>query len=923
MQPSSSQKKNNSQASGVLPKPPFNESDIENTTPMMAQFMETKLNYQDCLLFYRMGDFYELFFNDAVIASRELDITLTKRGTHNDEPIAMCGVPFHAYENYLNRLINKGYKVAICEQVETPDEAKARAKKEGGKALVKRDVVRIVTQGTLTEDSQLDTKANNFLMCLNKIGLNCAGAIVDISTGLFIVESCFEKELPTLIERYRPSEILISSKLEDSNYLQHIFIEKRKDLTIWSDSRFDVDNGNNRLCRYYDVKGLDAFGEFSDAMIAVSGALLDYIELTQKGKIPYLQAPSVTSNASILHIDASTRKNLELNRTLSGERKGSLLHTIDETVTAAGGRLIAHWLNNPLYNLNEINNRFDCIDFFKNNDTKTNAVREVLKTAPDLERSLSRLNLDRGGPRDLHAILKSIQTTLETKDLIESSSDAQMIDPSIPSRLQSILSHIIVNESLDKFITKLNTGLKGDLPLLSRDGGFVKAGYDPKLDELLKLKNDSRQIMLDLETKYLELAGVTSLKIKHNNVIGYYIEVPSAQGQKLFDDETKTFIHRQTMANAVRFTTVELTELEQKISSASDKILGLELQIYSKWVDLVKELTPTLSEFAKAMAHFDVFSSIALLSQNRNYIRPILTDDKKFDIVAGRHPVVENFIEGDKDFIPNNCSFDENTDRIWLLTGPNMAGKSTFLRQNALLVIMAQAGFFIPAEHAEIGLVDKIFSRVGAADDLARGHSTFMVEMVETATILNQATDKSLVILDEIGRGTSTFDGLSIAWACLEYLHNTNQCRSLFATHYHELTALKESLNALSCHTIKIKEWHGDVIFMHEVIDGEANRSYGIHVAKLAGLPKAVINRSKTILKNLENQESLTNKKAINTNALPLFDQAKDQDDKDDSLIDDDHSELLTAIDDLSPDQLTPREALQILYDLKDLKGKS
>ena len=917
-----SKKKTNSDTEqGILPKPPFDESDIENTTPMMAQFMGTKLQYQDCLLFYRMGDFYELFFDDAVIAAKELDITLTKRGTHRDEPIAMCGVPFHAYENYLNRLINKGYRVAICEQVETPDEAKERAKKEGGKAIVKRDVVRIVTQGTLTEDSQLDTRTNNYLMCLTKHGLNCAAGIIDISTGLFIVESCFEKEIPTLVERYSPSEILLSEKLEQSEYLSAIITERKRDLSVWADSRFDVDNGSKRLCDYYDVKSLDAFGEFNDAMIAACGALLDYIELTQKGKIPYIQSPSITSNQGILHIDASTRRNLEINRTLNGERKGSLLHTVDKSVTAAGARLLSNWLTSPLYNITQINDRYDCIDFFKNNIEKLENVRETLNSCPDLERSLSRINLDRGGPRDLQAILNAILVATHVKDLVNSSGNNQMIDKNLPEPLSQILNLIHIDEPLKKLIETLQNGLKEELPLLSRDGGFVAKNYDPALDELFKLKNDSRQIMLELEAKYLKLAGVTSLKIKHNNVIGYYIEVPSAQGQKLFDDEGKTFIHRQTMANAVRFTTVELTELEQKLSSASDKILGLELQIYANWVALVKSLTPMLSEFAKSMAHLDVFTTIALISNERSYVRPILSEDKAFEITSGRHPVVEQFISSDQDFIPNNCKFDEEKDRIWLLTGPNMAGKSTFLRQNALLVIMAQAGFFIPAVSAHIGLVDKIFSRVGAADDLAKGHSTFMVEMVETATILNQATDKSLVILDEIGRGTSTFDGLSIAWACLEYLHNTNQCRSLFATHYHELTSLKESLNALSCHTIKIKEWQGDVIFMHEVIDGEANRSYGIHVAKLAGLPNSVIKRSKSLLDLLEKQESFNNKKSIQTNSLPLFDQAQHQDTIE--VEENSYEELIEAIENIDPDKLTPREAMQILYDLKELKEKS
>lgn len=892
----------------ALPKPSFTEHDIPSMTPMMAQFMETKLAHPDCLLFYRMGDFYELFFDDAVVASKALDIALTKRGSFKDEPIPMCGVPHHSHESYLSKLIRHGFKVAICEQVESPEEAKTRAKKEGGKALVKRDVIRIVTQGTLTEDNQLDQRSNNYLMTVAQSSVNTGIAVIDISTGDFYIENTRLEDIPHIVERYAPKEILLSESLHSEKRLNDFWHCNRHLLTIWVDSRFNVNNSERQLKNYYSLDNLSSLGDLTTASISAAGALLDYIELTQKGKIPHIEKPHLIDHDSVLQIDAATRRNLEINRTMSGEKKGSLLSTLDQTVTSSGARLMAYWLNNPLTHKGEIEARQDCVSYFLNDDNKRDNLRDLLKSCPDIERALSRLSVDRGGPRDLEAILMSLMSSLRIKDMINED-DGHVNDLNRPALLKDYLDAMLFDSEIHELIDHLDRGLKDDLPLLSRDGGFIAKGYAPELDSLRALRDNNRQIILDLETEYLKRSGVNKLKIKHNNVIGYYIEVPSAQAQSLFDDEEKFFIHRQTMANAVRFTTVALSDLESKITSASEKALALELQIYQELVLKVRRLATKLSNIAQGLAFLDVISAIAFLSETNNYTRPILFNDTRFVIEGGRHTVVEAHLKTDQTFIPNDCVLNEQ-DRLWLLTGPNMAGKSTFLRQNALLVIMAQAGFLIPAEKAEIGIVDKVFSRVGAADDLARGLSTFMVEMVETAAILNQASERSLVILDEIGRGTSTFDGLSIAWGCVEHLHEINKCRTLFATHYHELTQLDKSLNALTCHSMDIKEWEGEIIFLHKVINGAANRSYGIHVAKIAGLPKAVIARAKDILHHLENKEK-TNKKDTIQSELPLFSQARNEEKPT-------PSEIEAELEKINPDSLSPREALDLIYSLKE-----
>lgn len=881
---------------------------------MMEQYWNLKEQYTDCLLFYRMGDFYELFSDDAVIAADVLDITLTARGAKKGEGIPMCGVPFHSYEGYLAKLIKAGYKVAICEQTETPEEAKARG---GYKALVNRDVVRVVTQGTLTEDNLLEKNSNNYLACLARVADGLGLAWVDMSTGEFWLQPLSPTQVLTALDRIQPKELLISEKLQQDRLLFESFAAYKECLTIQPHARFDVTNAQKRLEDLFGVKTLESFGGFHRAEIAAAGTLVDYLELTQKGKMPHLSTPRQLSSGAVMEIDSATRRNLELAMTMQGERKGSLLGTIDHTVTGAGSRLLAKRLNAPLTDIETINNRYDFIDFFNAYDQERSKTRDFLKQCPDMERAIARLSVGRGGPRDLSAIRDTLLKTTELFLLLHNKNDA-LSEP--PQDLSRALQALHVWGKQHPLIDRLARALKDDLPTLARDGGFIAYGYSPQLDELMSLRDDSRRTIAALQKKYADLTDINSLKIKHNNVLGYFVEVTSQHGDKLMTADGKPkddniFIHRQTLANCVRFTTVELTELENQITGAADKALALEQELFHDLVNTVLGHAEQICRSAEALAAIDVASALSVLAQRNHFCRPVLTNDLTFDIKGGRHPVVEASLksqDGQK-FMANDCDLSDKH-RLWLLTGPNMAGKSTFLRQNALIALLAQTGSFVPADAARIGVVDRLFSRVGASDDLARGQSTFMVEMVETATILNQATEKSLVILDEIGRGTATFDGLSIAWACVEQLHEGNKCRTLFATHYHELTGLEVKLERLSCHTMRVREWEDEIIFLHEVINGSADRSYGIHVGKLAGLPPQVINRAEEILHILE-----TGKKSESllelSNELPLFQAAPPAPKKQEP------SKLEQALTDIHPDEMTPKQALDALYQLKSYTG--
>jgi len=875
---------------------------------MMAQYHVIKAAHPDCLLFYRMGDFYELFFDDAVLASQILDITLTKRGKTDGTNIPMCGVPFHSYEGYLAKLIGAGHKVAISEQTETPDQAKARAKREGrptSKILVNREVVRIVTQGTLTEDHLLEARENNYITALSAIAGQYGLAWVEMSTGAFTVQTLQENNLPAALERIDAREILIPENLVQAENLFTVFAPYQTRITPLSNSLFDSQNSQKRLMSIFDVGTLDAFGDFSRAEISAAGTLIDYIERTQKGKLPHLMRPTQLGQNTTMEIDAATRRNLELARTLQGERKGSLLATIDRTVTGAGARLLHARLSAPLTDIDAITARQNEVQCLMDESTLRDSITEKLKSIPDMERALARLSVDRGGPRDLGAL----------KDGLFAAENIHVILGALKSdALKSITDNLQQSSALQSLADTLRKALKTDLPFLDRDGGFIAEGYNAKLDELRGLKENSKRHIAGLQAQYRTMTGIETLKVSYNNVLGYFIDVTARHADKLMVNKEENqnlagndnpFIHRQTLANNVRFTTPDLSELERDLSAAGDKALALEQEIFSGFVQDVNAQATEIGLIAQAIAALDVATSLSNLAIDNHYTRPVIDNSLTFNIEGGRHPVVEAALQKQsQDFVPNNSNLNEDQ-RLWLLTGPNMAGKSTFLRQNALITILAQIGSFVPATAAHIGVVDKLFSRVGAADDLARGQSTFMVEMVETAMILNQATERSLVILDEIGRGTATFDGLSIAWACVEQLHEVNKSRALFATHYHELTTLQEKLKSLRCYSLQVKEWEGDIIFTHHVAEGSADKSYGIHVAKLAGLPPSVIDRAKTVLETLTSDAPATKI----SNDLPLF-TAQPASTPQKSVVEE-------QLNDIDPDSLSPREALETLYSLK------
>jgi DNA mismatch repair protein MutS len=870
----------------------------EDASPMMVQYLAIKRSHPDSLLFYRMGDFYEMFFEDAVAAAQALDITLTKRGRHAGQDIPMCGVPVHSHEGYLSRLIRKGFKVAVCEQMEDP----AEARKRGSKSVVERQVIRLVTPGTLTEDALLDARSHNYLAALAEAQGSLGLAWLDMSTGDFQIQPVGLRTAAAAVARLAPGELLVPERLMAMPELADLFRDCMDILSPLPSVRFDSVNARKRLETLYGVRALDGFGAFGRAELAAGGALIDYVELTQKGRLPRLGVPKRLAEGAVMEIDMATRRNLELSETLTGERRGSLLSVIDRTVTGAGARLLAQHLAAPLTDPAAIGERLDMVQFFVDHHSLRDGLQNTLKACPDIERALSRLTLGRGGPRDLAAIRDALAAIPAVRGAFARTD----FDP-LPAGLTEALAGLGEHGAL---AGQLAAALAEELPVLTRDGGFIRAGYHADLDQLKQLRDDSRRLIAALQGRYAEASGVAALKIKHNNVLGYYIEVPPKQAERMGDP----FIHRQTIASGVRFTTVELGELEDKIRSAADKALALELELFAALVADVVATADPLADAARALARLDVAAGLAALAADRRYARPVVEEGFAFEITAGRHPVVEAGLEGT--FIANHCDL-APTQRLWLITGPNMAGKSTFLRQNALIAILAQMGSFVPAEAARIGIVDRLFSRVGAADDLARGRSTFMVEMVETAAILNQAGPRALVILDEIGRGTATFDGLSIAWAVVEHLHEVNHCRALFATHYHELTALAAKLSSLACHCMRVKEWKGEVVFLHEVGAGTADRSYGIHVARLAGLPAAVIDRAEAVLHTLEKGEQ-SSAVAKLADDLPLFAAAARHAVSTPSLPAG-PTPMEQALAEADPDALTPRQALDLVYRLKGM----
>jgi len=865
------------------------------TTPMMEQYLTIKNKHKDALLFYRMGDFYELFFEDAIAASKALDITLTKRGKTNGMDIPMCGVPFHSADNYLPKLIKKGFNVAVCEQTETIEEAKSNLKK----GPLKREVVRIISPGTLTEDNLLDRNANNFLGAISDLNGSISISWVDVSTGCFksrnLQKENNQKQLLTnLLLRMNFSEILVSDAMELNIISEewHSIIKKQ------SSSLFHYSSCLQQICSYFSIMSLEGIGKFSDGEVIASGVLLSYLKLTQCGKLPILSMIKNESENNFLEIDYFTQKSLEILSNLSGETKGSLITSLDETKTAGGARLLKQRITEPFYKVVEIEKRYNLINWFLNNDIDIFKLQNNLENIPDIERSLSRISLLRGSPKDLSVLCNGLLNVKEIYEIIILFKDRLNQSP----LLNNILNQISVDYSL---FEDIKNSLKKDLPLSTKEGGFIRDGYDDNLDKLRNLRNNELEEITKLQNKYSDLTNVNSLKIKYNRMLGYHIEVRAVHDKALRDKDI--FIHRQTTAQTSRFTTIELNEAENQLKNSYDKSISIEMDIFKNFTNQIINEGKKILDIASAISELDIGIMVVKQSKDRDYVCPKILENKTLEIIEGRHPVVETQMKlSENSFISNDCILNKD-DFLWLITGPNMAGKSTYLRQNALIVIMAQAGLFVPAKEANIGVFDKIFSRVGASDDLAKGQSTFMIEMIETSLILNTASEKSLVILDEIGRGTATFDGLAIAWSVLDYLHNKIKPRTLFATHYHELTSLKENLNHLSCHKMSIKEWNNSIIFMHKIIEGEADKSYGIHVAQLAGLPFEVIKKATQLLSKLENKKDNSYLKK------------SDNLDGNYSNINESQS-FFKEFDNINVDNISPREALDILYKLKLLR---
>lgn len=884
------------------------DNKAHKVTPMMAQYLGIKAEAgPDILLFYRMGDFYELFFEDAIKAAEALDIALTKRGKHKGEDIAMCGVPVHSSETYLQRLIKKGFRVAVCEQTESP----AEAKKRGYKAVVNRAIVRVVTPGTLTEDTLLDARGRNLILALSKtFAGDFALAWADISDGLFYACDVTSDRLPSEISALSPREIV----LPESLYQIPEFMERLPlagvALTPQAPTKFEVRAGERRLKARFDVKSLDGFGDFSKAEISAAGALLDYLELTQAGSPVQLSPPQRRVASGYMAIDPATRLSLEIDRTQKGKKSGSLLSVLDKTVTGPGARLLSDRLARPLVDVTDINQRLEAVSFFVSEASLRHQLRVALKKTGDMARAISRIALGRGGPRDMLTLGNGLKQGEQLSALFAMSPNKHV--PRNISQALQILS-LADKGPLAKFASDINKAFLPDVPMMARDGGFIAPAWRPELDELKKLRDDSRRIVASLQADYAAQADVPTLKIKHNNVLGYFVEVtPKYADVMLSQGPDSQFIHRQTLGSCVRFTTTELAELDSKISGAGDKALALELEIFSEFVARAAEFSEPIRAAANALATLDVQSALAEWAEDNDATRPVVDDSLIFEVKGGRHPVVEAALKksGAAGFTANDCMLDasiKTAPRLTLITGPNMAGKSTYLRQNALMLILAQAGSFVPASSAHIGVADSLFSRVGASDDLSQGRSTFMVEMIETAAILNQATDRSFVILDEIGRGTATFDGLSIAWAAAEHLHAVNKSRALFATHYHELTDLIENLDGSSNASLRAKEWDGDLVFLHDVRPGAADKSYGVQVAKLAGLPPAAVARAREVLDKLEADHD---GQKDSLGALPLFTSAPPPQKIKPSEIE----EALKALD---ANELSPRAALDLIYDLK------
>ena len=878
----------------------------EGASPSMAQWFAMKADHPNALLFFRMGDFYELFFADAEAAAAALDIALTARGDHGGAPIPMCGVPVHARDAYLARLIRRGFRVALAEQMEDP-------KKRSGKGPLKREVVRIITPGTLTEEALLDAAAPNLLLALAEAETPRGGgrqtpppmlgaAWLDISTGQFETAFLAKADLPALLGRLDPAEIVAAAAIHVGPW-----DERRSADTPPVPPRAEA--ARQQVAEAFTVASLDAFGAFEDVEAVAAAIALDYVRRTQAGRLPHLARPQPQGERGVLAMDAATRASLEISETRTGETaRHTLLAAVRRTVTPGGARLLAGWLHAPLTDLAAILARQDAWDFLVSQAAMTERLRQSLRAAPDLARALARVALGQGTPRDLAAIADGLRIAAEIAHLLPEAL------PPLLAEAQGALG------ALPDLAAYLAGALANPVPVRLEDGRAIAPGFDAELDAERRLRDEQRQILGRVQLDYAERYGVASLKIKHHAQLGYVIEVPAAAAEKLRD--RPELVLRQGLAAGARFTSTELSELDRRIAAAADRATARERVVFGHLVARTLGERAVISACAAALARVDVMQGAAQLAESAGWCRPVITADEAFQITGGRHPVVEAALSGKTVFVPNDCDLSAGQ-RLMLLTGPNMAGKSTFLRQNALIVLIAQAGLPVPAAAACIGIVDRLFSRVGAADDLARGRSTFMVEMTETAAILHQGGPRSLVVVDEIGRGTATLDGLAIAWAVLEALHNTIRCRAIFATHFHELARLSGIMPRLQPATMRIKDWRGNVIFLHEVTHGAAGRSWGVHVAALAGVPAPVVKRAAQLLVTLEKSGPLTE-----SAELPLFAAAQKQHDdvvteataQTEATPSDSLREALAEID---PERLTPRQALESLYRLKDLVSGS
>ncbi|MDR1551526.1 MAG: DNA mismatch repair protein MutS [Holosporaceae bacterium] len=864
-------------------------STIKDATPVIAQYLSVKAQYQGCLLMFRMGDFFELFFEDAKIASSILNIALTHRGKHLDENIPMCGIPVAALDVYLRRLVKYGHRVAICDQVEDAQEAKKR----GYKAIVRREVTRILTAGTIIEENLLNANKNNFLMaitpdiCPKTEQLRTVSfATIDISTGDFFVNTCLPNEFPAILETYVPTEILLAATIEKSAFLKFITPGEGRAITFLPDSKFNPVIERERLERYFKVKTLDSFGIKLNGELAACGAVLEYLLITQRENFSSLPIPKKTSFCNYLIIDPATSKSLEITTSCRGEYSYSLLGVIDRTKTAFGSRTLAARVAMPIVNRKLLEKRLDCVDFFIKNEKIMRLVRDTLSGCPDFERAIGRMKFNKFTPRDLGDIRESMAVVRSIKALF------QQIE--MPSEGEYFIDQL---DDFSELYNMLEKALVERLPATNIANGIIENGYSQKLDELKYLKNHEEEMIAELQSKYIKETCIAVLKIRNNAIWGWYIEIPLSQKHKIPDN----FVHRQTLVNALRYTTEELMNLQNKLLAVTDEWKQLEAKLYREIVDNVLKYQDKISYAVKMLSLLDIYTNFAWIALERNYVRPTISEDSVMQVENGRHPILDVHVS---DFVSNSCDLDCHS-KICLLTGPNMAGKSTYLRQNALIVILVQIGCYIPATSAILGVTDRLFSRIGASDDIARGRSTFMVEMIETATILNQSTEKSFVILDEVGRGTSTYDGLSIAWAVIENLYKVNKCRVLFATHYHELTALQNSLKKIRCKTLKVQEWNEEVVFYHKIIDGIADKSYGIHVASIAGVPKNVIKRATELLRRFESQGDRRPLDTFETDQMEFFY-------ANESAL----KQKLLAID---ADNVSPKHALEILYELTQL----